>query len=161
MARQKTPKVSQNPYKGVVKAARSAEANATGKTPKSAAAPIADGNNLVRVRLHRADRSGPWSILDASREEQLQLLELIRDLEKTEPSHAFSAGRNCKQYDMSDCPNKDATNRLATEYEGLDTLVRFRLDGTTRVYGARERNEFHLFWWDSDHQVWPSELKNT
>ena len=162
MAKQKTPTASQNPYKGAVKAARAAAEQAQSvKRPSVAATPIDEGREYVRVRFHRADQDGPWSILDVARDEHRRLLDLISELEETEAKQAFTAAKNCKQYDMTDCPNKDATDRLADKYQGLDTLVRFRLDGTTRVYGARERNEFHLLWWDSDHEVWPSTLRNT
>ncbi|WP_295785928.1 hypothetical protein [uncultured Microbacterium sp.] len=161
MGKAKTPRVSQNTYKGQVKAAAAASAGNTDKRPSAAAESVSDGKDYVRVRLHRADQGGAWSILDIGRDKQKDLLDLITRLEKIEMKHAFTPQQNCKQYDMDVCPNKDATDRLAEVYDGLDTLVRFALDGTTRVYGARERNEFHLLWWDSDHEVWPSKKKHT
>jgi hypothetical protein len=163
VAKTKEPKISQNPYKGAGKRAASAgSGNGPEKTPREAPNTAGDNTWHVRVRMHRADEGGTWSLLDMSREERSELLALIRRIEDLPAASVFSSAQNCKAYsDMSDCPNSETTKRLAEEYQGLDSLVRFRLDGTTRVYGARERNEFHFLWWDRDHEVWPSEKKHT
>jgi hypothetical protein len=158
----KQARQSQNTYKGVEKAARAAVESPPDKEARQA--PNAEGDDtwFVRVRMHRADTGGAWSILDVTRDEHERLLKLIQDIEKLPAKEAFSSAQNCQQYpDMTDCPNADTKKRLVDEYQGLDSLVRFRLDGTTRVYGARERHEFHLLWWDRDHQVWPSKKKHT
>lgn len=96
-------------------------------------------------------------MINMTSDERRALVELIQRLEAQPAKTAFSADQNCKQYsDMSLCPNAETLQRLTDEYAGLDSLVRFRLTGTTRVYGARVRNEFHFMWWDRDHEVWPS-----
>lgn len=46
------------------------------------------------------------------------------------------------------------------EREG-DALARFRLGGTERLYGFLVGNEFHILWWDPNHEVWPSTRKHT
>lgn len=163
MPKVKEPKISQNPYKGAGKRAATQEGSGdVEKQPKEAPNVAGDNTWHVRVRMHRADDAGDWSLLDMDRDERAAFLALVRRLEDLPASRAFSDDQNCRQYpDMSKCPNSDTTKRLADAYQGLDALVRFRLDGTTRVYGARERNEFHFLWWDRDHAVWPSTKKNT
>lgn len=163
MAKDKQPRTSQNPYKQAPKQPRTAGSTAEhGKMPSTAPNLMGDDSWHVRVRLHRADHGSRWSLLGMSPDERAALLTLIQRLEETTAREAFSPNQNCQMYpDMSRCPNTDVTRRLAEHYQGLDSLVRFRLDGTTRVYGARERNEFHFLWWDRDHEVWPSQLKHT
>ena len=36
-----------------------------------------------------------------------------------------------------------------------------RLGGQERLFGFRDRNVFHVVWWDPQHQIWPSLKKNT
>lgn len=57
---------------------------------------------------------------------------------------------------------KEARDRLeALKLDDVDDLFRFRLSGEQRVWGMRDRQIFYLLWWDPNHQVCPSTLKNT
>jgi hypothetical protein len=38
-----------------------------------------------------------------------------------------------------------------------DTMFRFRLSGTKRLWGFRVGRIFHAVWWDADHQVYPAD----
>jgi hypothetical protein len=63
-------------------------------------------------------------------------------------------------------PQKDlcaeARERLCKlNLEHIELIYRLRLSGTERVWGIRELNVLNLLWWDPDHLVCPSELKNT
>ena len=74
------------------------------------------------------------------------------------------SGRNAdfKSYpNFADCPNKEAVARLASLYDAPDSIARFRLNGTKRLYGFLVDNEFHLLWWDPNHKVWPSKKRHT
>lgn len=42
-----------------------------------------------------------------------------------------------------------------------DEIFRFRLGSTKRLWGYRIRAQFHVVWWDPDHKIYPTELKNT
>lgn len=46
----------------------------------------------------------------------------------------------------------------------LDTFTsvwRFRFDGLHRLWGIRDVNTFYALWWDPEHAISPSKLKNT
>jgi hypothetical protein len=40
---------------------------------------------------------------------------------------------------------------------GDSNIFRFRVDGTTRLWGFRQGRIFHVVWWDPNHQVYPTE----
>lgn len=54
---------------------------------------------------------------------------------------------------------KEARNRLGQHLgdDAPDTLFRFRLSGTNRLWGIRDGAIFHILWFDADHQVYPTE----
>ncbi len=61
-------------------------------------------------------------------------------------------------------------SRLCTEaqqrlielgFDDVSEVLRFRFDGTQRLWGFRDRQYFVVLWWDPDHQVYPVEKKNT
>lgn len=45
--------------------------------------------------------------------------------------------------------------------DDADGLYELRLSGTERVWGHRIEDVCHLVWWDPDHTVCPSTLRNT
>lgn len=117
----------------------------------------------VRFLFDIVDQGGPWSLLDISREDHARLLDVMAEVEGMKAGELFRVGhRLCKTYnDMARCPNKDVLRRLSEKYEGLDHMVRIELDGLKRLYGVRTGHEFHIIWWDPNHEVWPSTLRNT
>jgi len=42
-----------------------------------------------------------------------------------------------------------------------DALYSLRLSGKLRLWGVRDRSVLQLLWYDPEHQVCPSPLKNT
>jgi hypothetical protein len=57
---------------------------------------------------------------------------------------------------------KEAINRLEElGLDDLDQLLSLRLQGKERIWGILERGVITLLWWDPEHQVCPSLLKNT
>ena len=56
----------------------------------------------------------------------------------------------------------EAQKRLAEiNLDDIEQLVSLRLSGKERVWGMREGAVLLLLWWDPEHQVCPSLLKNT
>lgn len=109
------------------------------------------------------DNDCPWSLANVSPDDQKDLLEHLRQYESRTVGE-LRGGRlsDFKSYpDFADCPNKMAVNRLATHYDATDSIARFRLSGTKRLYGFLVDNEFHLLWWDPNHKVWPSRKRHT
>lgn len=60
-----------------------------------------------------------------------------------------------------DSCSKEARDRATDLDLDVDELFRLRFNGTQRLWGIRDRHKFKLVWWDPDHQVCPSTLKNT
>ncbi len=57
---------------------------------------------------------------------------------------------------------KEARKRLTDlKLDDIEELFRFRLTGEQRVWGIREREVFRILWWDPDHEICPSPLRNT
>ena len=58
--------------------------------------------------------------------------------------------------------SKDARVRLeALNLDDIEALLSLRLTGTQRVWGLLEHNIVILLWWDPEHRVCPSQLRNT
>ncbi len=57
---------------------------------------------------------------------------------------------------------KEARDRLShLNLDDVDQLYRFRFDGTSRLWGIRDRELFKLLWWDPNHEICPSNKKHT
>ena len=57
---------------------------------------------------------------------------------------------------------KDAINRLEElRLDDIEELLSLRLTGIQRIWGILEHNVVILLWWDPEHRVCPSLLKNT
>lgn len=105
----------------------------------------------------------PWSLANVSPDDQKDLLEHLRQYESRTVGE-LRGGRlsDFTSYpNFADCPNKKAVDRLAALYDATDSIARFRLSGTKRLYGFLVDNEFHLLWWDPNHEVWPSRKRHT
>ncbi len=67
-----------------------------------------------------------------------------------------------KCYELETLPNPRARERLEVLNLADQTKIwRLRIRGTGRLYGFLTGNVFHVVFWDPDHEVWPSQLKNT
>lgn len=57
---------------------------------------------------------------------------------------------------------KEARDRLVEiKLDDLDSLYSLRISGANRVWCIRDRNVLRVLWWDPEHLVCPSPLKNT
>jgi hypothetical protein len=67
-----------------------------------------------------------------------------------------------KCYDLEALPNPEARERLEVLRLADQTKIwRLRVGGTGRLYGFLRGNVFHVVFWDPNHDVWPSNLRNT
>lgn len=65
-------------------------------------------------------------------------------------------------YDMSDCPNKNAIKRLANQYDGQDSLCRITVSGDSKarkLFGIRTGSVISLIWYDPNHSMWPTDKR--
>ena len=57
---------------------------------------------------------------------------------------------------------KPAQDRLADlSLDDLESLFSLRLSGTERIWGILESNILKILWWDPEHEICPSHLRNT
>lgn len=112
--------------------------------------------------------NGNWSRVGPT--ELKDLAETLRHCEQKPMQQLFQTGRGVRgataEYDnevMDKGLTKAARSRLSELGLGdLDRICRIRLDATCRVYAWRGNgNVFNLIWWDPEHEIYPTEPKNT
>ncbi len=106
---------------------------------------------------------GPWSWADISPTKLLEVHRLLAEMEKLTWDEAMAGWRGrISIYRLSDCPNPDVLDRLVViRRDDIEQIVQIHMSGQERIWGVRRGNACHLLWWDPDHEVWPSKLKNT
>lgn len=58
--------------------------------------------------------------------------------------------------------SKEAQQRLEQlELDDIDEIFSFHFNGRKRIFGILDLSAVKLLWWDEDHKVCPSKLKNT
>lgn len=59
--------------------------------------------------------------------------------------------------------SKEAAERFRVRHleEYTDSVFSFALDNKLRLVGIRQNENFHILWYDSEHEVCPSEKKHT
>lgn len=108
------------------------------------------------------DTDGPYCLTSASLGQFVRIIAKLRDFE----GMSFRAlqggsGQHFKRYQLETLA-KQACKRLAQiNHDDEDCICRLRLGGRERLYGFLRGNVFEILWWDPDHAVCPSHLKNT
>lgn len=161
----KTPKVSSNPYRG-----------AGGKTPKAAHNVPAEKKPTVSVdfpeelderhlefTFRDADMVGPWSLQNISEIDARTLFSFLKDMESMTMKEAMAGetGKMADYEDMTGCPNPAPAQRLAELYDGADNVCRLRVTGRKRLIGLRVEHRFSVLWWDPEHEIWPTQKRHT
>lgn len=110
----------------------------------------------------------PWSMASMSEEDHRLLLEKLKEFERMTAAEIRRQDGCFKLYsDFTQCPNREPLDRLNELYVNdngeifEDVIGRFRLNGRVRLYGFLRGHEFHILWWDRNHEVWPSKKKHT
>lgn len=131
------------------------------KEPRFAAEPQIEGAPLA-WRFSSADRDGPfaWDVTKIAEAGFLEMvLAKLRDLEhlslgefRNQGSHPVPLGGLAKE----------AKDRLvAIQFDDLDELFSFRVQGKERVWCIQDRHIMRILWWDPGHKVCPSLKKRT
>jgi len=117
----------------------------------------------VVVQLGRFDTGGPWCLTKITQADHLTLLNRIAAIETMTVQQGFTySDEPGKDYDLAALPNRDATERLEElEYDDETQISRMRVTGKGRLYGFRRDERFYALCWDSEHEIWPSKLRNT
>jgi len=61
-------------------------------------------------------------------------------------------------HEVSDLVSEAQKRWIALDLEQFDSVFRFRLGGTKRVWGYIVQAHFHIVWWDRLHSIYPSEM---
>lgn len=118
--------------------------------------PKLDDGHPLAWRFSGSDKGGPfpWVIEDATK-----FRETVEKLSEFEGknwnditgggSHSIPIRKLCKE----------ATDRLVEiERDDLDELMSLRLTGSNRVWCIRSGHIMRIFWWDENHQVYPTPI---
>lgn len=63
--------------------------------------------------------------------------------------------------DIEDLCTEARTRLREIKQDDVDQLVSLRLTGKQRIWGILDQGIMALLWWDPEHDVCPSQLKNT
>lgn len=162
MGRSKQPRPSRNPYKHGGTPKVDGPVPQPGKVPRIAQHEDPDTNQRkIRFVFDMVDHDGLWAPHLPEQSLIQELFERFAELEGMTWGEAQRAPDFFKTEDIGGCPNTAVQKRLMEEYQGLDSLGRFRVGGKKRLWGVRDAHEFHVIWWDPEHEVWPSKKKHT
>jgi len=117
----------------------------------------------LRFRFNRVDIGSPWCLTDITKAHLGVLINRMKDLEAMSANEVFKGGKIGKDENVAeDSPNRDAQKRARAEYPNdYERIARIAVQGKERLWGLRFENEFHVIWWDPEHEVWPSQKKHT
>jgi len=92
------------------------------------------------------------------------LTEVIPKLQACQSISWESLGQNGSHQVSTNQLCKEAFARLKEHIDpdgNIDRLYSLRLSGKQRIWGFRDRHMLCILWWDPEHRVCPSQLKNT
>jgi hypothetical protein len=114
-------------------------------------------------RFTHVDNDGPWGFGSLNATAIGGLLAQLVQFEKMTVHEAFHQGDYPgKCYDLEALPNAKARERLECLKLADQTKIwRLRIGGPGRLYGFLTSNVFHVVFWDPEHEIWPSQLRNT
>ncbi|MFD0405567.1 hypothetical protein [Kitasatospora sp. NPDC127116] len=123
------------------------------------------GNSADRIcwRFTHVDHDGPWGLAKLSPAEMEYLLKKLADVEKQTVREIFNQSADLgKHYETHDLPSKAAQERLVElQLSDMTRISRLRFKGKERLFGFLVDNVFHVVWWDPEHEIWPSQKRNT
>jgi len=130
------------------------------KTPKHKNLSSNDLNN-ISWRFSKVDRDGKWkcSLSKLNEQKTKEIIRKLKDFDsmtwgdlKGKRRHSIPATAICKE----------AKKRLQDiEKDDINELFSIGISGKERIWGIREGDVFSILWWDPDHNVCPSKLRNT
>jgi hypothetical protein len=111
-------------------------------------------------RFSTVDRDGPFKwpvdeVIEAHILRKLHDFDSMRWSDIEGPKHHFLdiSGKGF---------SKEAKDRLQEiGHDDAPGVFSFHFSGKCRIIGLRDGAAINLLWFDAEHQVWPSELKNT
>jgi hypothetical protein len=130
--------------------------------PSSLLPGSASSSERLCWRFTHVDHDGRWGF---DQMEPAVLCEILRKLAHCESmtvAELRKSGRLFKDYDLPGGLCKDALERLTVMgRDDMTKIQRLEFTGLQRLYGFLDGNVFHVVWWDPQHEVYPSKLRNT
>jgi hypothetical protein len=151
---------AQNPHKQARTAGEAPEAT---KLPRSLGIDDEDAYNRRPVwRFADLDMEAPPGAASLQVSDFRELHSKLGEFETQTCSEIWGQHDNgCKRYEVENA-HDNITSRLTSLEKDDETAVHtLRLTGAFRVYGILRQNIFHLLWIDRDHEMFPSQKKNT
>lgn len=131
----------------------------TSKTPRKAGFDENPGNLRPAWRVGSMEMRDPygWHEIDVRGVQEIH--ERLRNFESMMWRDILD--RNNHQVSVN-LLSKDARDRLTELHlDDLEQLLSLRVTAVKRIWGILEHNVVTLLWWDPEHLVCPSLLKNT
>ena len=114
-------------------------------------------------RFEHADNEGRWGFGGLDGDSLRGVLAFLQKFETMTLNELFhNGGYPGKDYDVEALPTQEARDCL--EEAGLADQTKIwalRCGGKPRLYGFLDGNVFHIVFWDPEHEIWPSQLRNT
>lgn len=147
MGKQKQPKSKHTP--------------APTKTPaQSTKLPGNYDSETIVWRFSLMDHDGPWGWHQLSADETIKLIR--NELAKRETLSWHNIKASGSHHVAKDKLIKEAQERLEElKLDDLDELFSLRITAKCRIWGIKDRYVLKILWYDPQHQVCPSQLKNT
>ncbi len=140
--------------------------------PPSAAAPAAAEDAALSWRFSTLDRAYPqeggWAAVDEA--DLRRIVDRIAALDDRPPMEVVAgpatSQRHFTVYDQSTIDRgftADAKRQLARrERDDATEIARIRIGSAKRLYAVRtRRGVFEMLWWDPNHEIYPTEPRNT
>jgi len=155
----KHPKQHIQPQSG--KYARQLYSPTESKIPRMASDPASISKMTPVWKIGRIDVDGLWGHANIDRDTLWK--QMFPKLKNYESMTWGSIAQNQHHNHSVEVSKLDKRARKRLEELGVevDELFRFRLNGTQRVWGIRDREVFYILWWDPNHEICPSSKKNT
>lgn len=139
---------------------RTAYTPETSKTPRTQQQPPNFRGGLIAWRFNAVDKAGPfaWTELNDPVAHK-SVIEKFADFETMDEASLGANG--CHFIDVTDL-SKAAQDRLvAIKLDDLDQLYSMRISGKVRVHCVHRPRYMRVLWYDPEHNVCPSQKKNT
>jgi hypothetical protein len=119
----------------------------------------------IRFRFDSIDITEYWCLGGISTSDLHQLLPRLKHFETMKIKELFYGGTSARNLGKNYSVNTiipAAQKRLQQlGMDDQDEIFRLRIDGEKRLYGILRGFEFSIIWWDPEHEIFPSELRNT
>lgn len=134
------------------------------KIKKAKSAPIVSIENREFVwNVSKIDKDGQWgwNKVDCSYF-FTEIWEKMRNFEKKKWSEILGGDHHWNHKVSVSKIEKEAQKRLKElRYDDQEELVSLRLTGKQRLWAIEIEGKAFLLWWDPNHEICPSHLRNT